>query len=134
MIDHLSSYATDYPATRRFYEAALGALGYAVQTEMKADWDADFPGRRICAFGPEGRTIFWVIEAKEAVSPRHVAFTATDRAAVAAFHAAALAAGGTDHGAPGPRPIYHEHYFGAFVLDPDGNNVEAVCHLPGGSP
>ena len=69
---------------------------------------------------------------KEAASPRHVAFAAPDRAAVAAFHAAGLAAGGQDHGEPGPRPIYHEHYYGSFVLDPDGNNVEAVCHAPEG--
>ena len=71
-----------------------------------------------------------MVEAKQAYTPRHLAFLAPDRAAVAAFHEAALRAGGKDHGAPGPRPIYHEHYYGAFVLDPDGNNVEAVCHAP----
>ena len=60
----------------------------------------------------------------------HVAFTAPDRATVEEFHAAALAAGGIDNGAPGPRPIYHPHYYGAFVLDPDGNNIKAVCHRP----
>ena len=129
MIDHLSTYATDFDATRRFYEAALGALGYTVQMEMEMSWDPDLPGRRACAFGSD-RPVFWVIEAKEAYTPRHLAFSAPDRVHVAAFHDAALAAGGVDHGEPGPRPIYHEHYFGAFVLDPDGNNVEAVCHLP----
>ena len=71
-----------------------------------------------------------VVEALEPYSPRHVAFTAADRDAVKAFYEAALAAGGKDNGEPGLRPIYHEHYFGAFVLDPDGNNVEAVCHAP----
>ena len=130
MIDHLSTYATDYAATRAFYAAALGTLGHEIQMEMKADWDEAFPGRRMCAFGPTGRPVFWVIEVKEAASPRHIAFTADSREAASAFHAAALEAGGSDNGAPGPRPIYHEHYFGAFVLDPDGNNAEAVCHAP----
>jgi len=127
MIDHLSSYATDFAATRRFYEAALGALGYSVVSEMKLADDPDLPGRRICGFGSD-RPVFWVIEVREPATPRHVAFAAADRDAVAAFHVAALEGGGADNGAPGPRPIYHEHYFGAFVLDPDGNNVEAVCH------
>ncbi len=93
--------------------------------------DPDLPGRRACAFG-SSRPVFWVIEAKEPYSPRHVAFTAASREQVNAFHAAGLEAGGSDHGEPGPRPIYHEHYFGSFLLDPDGNNVEAVCHLPAG--
>jgi catechol 2,3-dioxygenase-like lactoylglutathione lyase family enzyme len=130
VIDHLSTYATDYPATRAFYDACLGALGYTVQTEMVASWDPEFPERRICAYGSE-RPVFWVIETREIYTPRHLAFTAADRKSVAAFHEAALGAGGRDHGAPGLRPIYHEHYFGAFALDPDGNNVEAVCHAPG---
>lgn len=130
MIDHLSSYATDYPATKAFYEAALAPLGYTLQFEMTLDDDDELPGRQACAFGPPGKSAFWVIQVKQAASPRHVAFTAADRASVAAFHEAALRAGGNDHGAPGPRPIYHEHYFGAFAIDPDGNNVEAVCHAP----
>jgi catechol 2,3-dioxygenase-like lactoylglutathione lyase family enzyme len=131
VIDHLSTYATDFPATRRFYEGALAVLGNSVRAEMTMSSDPDLPGRRACGFGTE-RPVFWVIEVKEAASPRHVAFAAPDRETVAAFHAAGLAAGGSDHGAPGPRPLYHEHYFGAFLLDPDGNNVEAVCHLPEG--
>ena len=130
MIDHLSTYAADYGATKSFYEAALAPLGYGVQHEMVTSWDEAFPERRCCAFGPAGRTVFWVIETKQVVSPRHVAFAAADRGAVSAFHEAGLRAGGRDHGAPGPRPVYHEHYFGAFLLDPDGNNVEAVCHAP----
>ena len=130
MIDHLSSYTTRYDDARRFYDAVLPGLGYPRTTEAVASWDPDFPTRRMCAYGPAGRTCFWVIEAKEAVGPRHVAFTARDRAAVDAFHRAALAADASDHGAPGPRPHYHEHYYGAFALDPDGNNVEAVCHAP----
>ena len=131
MIDHYSTYTTDFPATKDFYEATLGALGYGVQFEMAMDEDPDLPGRRACSFGPEGRSVFWVVETLEAASPRHVAFTAADRVAVSAFHEAGLAAGGSDHGAPGLRPIYHEHYYGSFLLDPDGNNVEAVCHAPG---
>lgn len=130
MIDHLSTYATNYRATKAFYEAALEPLGYSVEHEMVTTWDEDFLERRICAFGPPGKAAFWVIEVKQAASPRHVAFSAPDRASVAAFYQAALRAGGKDHGAPGLRPIYHEHYFGAFALDPDGNNVEAVCHAP----
>lgn len=130
MIDHLSTYATDYSATKAFYDAALRPLGYSIQHEMVAAWDPEFPERQICAFGPPGKACFWVIEVKQTASPRHVAFSAPDRSSVAAFFEAALRAGGKDNGAPGPRPIYHEHYFGAFVLDPDGNNVEAVCHSP----
>lgn len=131
MLDHISTYATDYPATRAFYEAVLGPLGYHVQADFVATWDEAFPERRLCAYGPAGKGAFWIIEVREPASPRHVAFAASDRAAVSRFHAAGLVAGGTDHGAPGLRPQYHEHYFGAFLLDPDGNNVEAVCHQPG---
>jgi catechol 2,3-dioxygenase-like lactoylglutathione lyase family enzyme len=127
MIDHLSSYTTNYPGARAFYVAALGSLGHKIHTEMVASWDPTFPERRCCAFGEE-RPLFWVIEAREPATPRHVAFTASSRAAVQDFHRAALEAGGRDHGKPGLRPEYHEHYFGGFVLDPDGNNVEAVCH------
>ena len=130
MIDHVSTYATNFAATKQFYEAALQPLGYGMQHEMQTTWDEEFPERRICAFGPSGKLAFWVIEVKQAASPRHIAFSAPDRSSVAAFHEAALRAGGKDNGVPGPRPIYHEHYFGAFVLDPDGNNVEAVCHVP----
>ena len=130
MIDHLSTYTTDYPAAKRFYDAALGALGHSLQHEMVTRWDPEFPERRACAWGPSGQKVFWLIETRQAPSPRHVAFAASDRASVAAFHRAALEAGGRDHGEPGLRPIYHEHYFGAFALDPDGNNVEAVCHRP----
>jgi catechol 2,3-dioxygenase-like lactoylglutathione lyase family enzyme len=130
MIDHLSTYATDYDATKAFYEAALAPMGYSLQTEMVTTWDEAFPTRRICAFGPPGRSVYWISEVTEAASPRHVAFEAKDHSSVAAFYEAALKAGGKDNGGPGPRPIYHEHYFGAFVLDPDGNNIEAVCHTP----
>jgi catechol 2,3-dioxygenase-like lactoylglutathione lyase family enzyme len=131
MIDHLSSYSTNFPAARAFYQAVLAELGYAVQAEMVFEEDPDLPGRKACAFGPEGNAVFWVIQVKEAYTPRHVAFIAEDRDAVAAFHRAGVAAGGQDLGAPGLRPSYHEHYYGSFLTDPDGNNVEAVCHTPG---
>ncbi|WNG43064.1 VOC family protein [Archangium minus] len=128
MIDHLSFYATDYATSKAFYTAALKPLGYNLGPELTATWDTEFPGRRMCAFGPPGRSIFWLIEVKTPASPRHVAFTAKDRAAVDAFHQAALKTGVKDNGGPGERPHYHPHYYGAFVLDPDGNNIEAVYH------
>lgn len=130
MIDHLSTYAIDYLATRRFYEAAFAALGYSVQMEFVATWNQDFPAQRMCAFGPQGKPLFWIIETQERYTPRHIAFSAGSRALVRSFHEAGLASGGKDHGAPGIRATYHEDYFGAFLLDPDGNNVEAVCHDP----
>jgi catechol 2,3-dioxygenase-like lactoylglutathione lyase family enzyme len=130
MIDHISTYATDFLPTRSFYEAALQQLGYTVQSEMTLESDPDLPGRRACAFGPGGRPIFWVIEVRDPATPRHIAFTAKDRRSVDAFHEAGLSAGGRDNGVPGLRPVYHEHYYGSFLTDPDGNNVEAVCHTP----
>lgn len=129
MIDHLSTYATDFLSTRRFYTGVMESLGHSLQADMVADWDTEFPTRRIAAWGPD-RAVFWVIETLVVPTPRHIAFAAPDRSVVRAFHAAALASGGVDHGAPGLRPIYHPDYYGAFALDPDGNNVEAVCHLP----
>ena len=104
--------------------------GLVKQHEMTFDTDPDLPGRRACAFGPAGKTTFWVIEVRQASSPRHIAFAAPDRRAVAEFHRAGLSAGGRDLGLPGPRPIYHADYYGGFLTDPDGNNVEAVCHSP----
>ena len=126
MIDHLSYYATDYVASKKFYDAALPALGYEMTTEMVATWDAEFPTRRMCAYGPSKKSVFWLIEVKHPVTPRHIAFQAKSREAVNAFHTAALKVGAKDNGAPGPRPMYHPDYYGAFVFDPDGNNVEAV--------
>ena len=129
MIDHISTYATDFEKSKAFYDAVLAPLGARVQAEMVASWDEEFPERRMAAWGPE-RPIFWLVETREVYTPRHFAFTAHDRATVDAFHAAGLAFGAADHGEPGPRPIYHPNYYGGFLLDPDGNNVEAVCHAP----
>jgi len=130
MIDHLSTYTTDFPASQRVYDAALKALGFERVVNMVASWDAAFPTRRMCAYGPPGKPVLWVaeVEAKDKATPRHLAFAATSRHAVDAFHRAALAAGAKDNGAPGLRPVYHANYYGAFVFDPDGNNIEAVCH------
>jgi catechol 2,3-dioxygenase-like lactoylglutathione lyase family enzyme len=117
MIDHVSLNVRDYRASRAFYEPALSALGYDVVLE--------FP--HAAGFGTGGKPFFWIAQREPPGSGIHVAFTCDDRATVDAFHAAGLAAGGTDNGPPGLRS-YHENYYGAFVLDPDGNNVEAVCH------
>ena len=133
MIDHMSTYANDYGATRAFYESVLPVLGYEMQADFAVEEDEALPGRKVCAWGPPGRTVFWVIEAIRAIDPRHIAITAPDRTAVDRFHAVGLASGGTDNGAPGVRAIYHPDYYGSFLLDPDGNNVEAVCHAPSGA-
>jgi catechol 2,3-dioxygenase-like lactoylglutathione lyase family enzyme len=120
MIDHVTANVADFERAKRFYEQALEPLGYSVRMEL--------PGA--AGFGTtEGMPDFWIGSSPER-GATHVAFSAADRAAVDAFHEAALAAGGTDHGAPGLRPHYHETYYAAFVHDPDGNNVEAVCHRP----
>jgi catechol 2,3-dioxygenase-like lactoylglutathione lyase family enzyme len=120
MIDHLALGVSDLAVSRAFYEAALAPLGFAVVME----WE----GR--VAFGPTARPIFFLGARPPVASGLHLAFQAADRDAVDAFHAAALAAGGHDNGKPGMRTQYHPHYYGAFVLDPDGNNAEAVCHTP----
>jgi catechol 2,3-dioxygenase-like lactoylglutathione lyase family enzyme len=120
MIDHLRLGVRSLAASRAFYETALAPLGFAVVLEL---------GDRI-AFGRSRRPVFFLAEVEPTQTGVHIAFQAEDRAHVDAFHAAALQAGGTDNGPPGPRPRYHPHYYGAFVLDPDGNNAEAVCHAP----
>jgi catechol 2,3-dioxygenase-like lactoylglutathione lyase family enzyme len=120
MIDHVTANVGDFGQAKRFYEQALAPLGYSVQME--------FPDA--AGFGTgQGIPDFW-ISSKPDRGATHVAFTAPDRAAVDAFHEAALAAGGADNGAPGIRAHYHETYYAAFVHDPDGNNVEAVTHRP----
>jgi catechol 2,3-dioxygenase-like lactoylglutathione lyase family enzyme len=119
VIDHVKLPVSDFDRSRVFYEQALAPLGYVVLREP-------VPG--VAGFGRE-RPVFW-IAAGAAPTPIHVALRADDRGVVDAFHAAGLAAGGADNGPPGPRERYHPGYYGAFVLDPDGNNVEAVCHDP----
>lgn len=125
MIDHIGLQVGDIAAARAFYQAALAPLGITVQMEITEDMTGGH-GAHV-GFGTAGKPFFWIGSGKAAATGVHVAF-ATDRAAVDAFHAAAIAAGGTDNGAPGLRPEYHPDYYGAFVLDLDGNNIEVVCH------
>jgi catechol 2,3-dioxygenase-like lactoylglutathione lyase family enzyme len=125
MIDHLGIAVSDYNRARRFYEKALAPLGYAVVMEVGIE-----EGEPSAGLGPGGRPYFWIAAGKRSKSPLHIAFAAKDRPAVDAFYRAALAAGGKDNGAPGIRAHYHPNYYGAFVLDADGNNIEAVCHAP----
>ncbi len=120
MIDHTGLAVSDFERSRRFYAAALAPLGYR---ELMA-----LPG--VAGFGEPPKPDFWIHQGPPNEPRVHVAFRAASRAAVDAFHRAAVAAGGRDNGAPGLRPHYHPNYYGAFVLDPDGHNIEAVCHTP----
>jgi len=120
MFDHVGLNVKDYGASRRFYEEALRPLGYGVVMAFE----------HAAGFGKDGKPAFWVVHREPFGTGTHVAFQCADRSTVDAFHAAALAAGGNDNGLPGLREQYHPTYYGAFVLDPDGNNVEAVCHAP----
>jgi catechol 2,3-dioxygenase-like lactoylglutathione lyase family enzyme len=125
-IDHLTLTVRDLGASREFYEQALAPFGIRV-----AELDGE-DGREL-AFGPEGSEDL-VLREGEPAAAVHLAFSALDPGTVDAFHAAALEAGGRDNGEPGRRPNYHDRYYAAYVLDPDGNNVEAVCHAgPGGT-
>ena len=123
MFDHVGLNVKDYPASRAFYEAALAPLGYKVVMAFD-EWKAVGFG------GDDGKPEFWVSQREPLGTGTHVAFHCDDRATVDAFYEAAVAAGGTDNGPPGLREHYHPTYYGAFVHDPDGNNVEAVCHAP----
>jgi catechol 2,3-dioxygenase-like lactoylglutathione lyase family enzyme len=121
MVDHVALNIRDLAEAKAFYEKALAPLGYTVGLEIHKD-----VGFR----SPEGELDFWLCERGEPSAPTHVGFRAADRATVDAFHAAAIAAGGSDNGAPGIRPDFHENYYAAFVLDPEGSNIEAVCQQP----
>jgi catechol 2,3-dioxygenase-like lactoylglutathione lyase family enzyme len=122
MLDHVGLDVGDYEASKAFYEKALAPLGLGLMME---------PAPGIGGFGDGRQPFFWIATGRRAAqSGVHVAFSTDDRGAVDSFHAAALDAGATDNGAPGVREIYHPSYYAAYVLDPDGNNVEAVCHRP----
>jgi catechol 2,3-dioxygenase-like lactoylglutathione lyase family enzyme len=123
VIDHAGLEVSDFTASRAFYEAALAPLGFSVQMDFAEQFQA-------MGFGVPGKPSFWIRAGTPASGPTHVAFHATDRSRVDAFYEAAMAAGGRDNGPPGVREMYHPTYYGAFVFDPDGNNVEAVCHTP----
>ncbi len=120
MFDHIGLRTTEFDRLKLFYEAALQPLALSVL--------AEYPGG--AGFGRYGKPAFWIGESERAPSSVHVAFQAQSRADVDAFYAAAMNAGAVDNGAPGLRPHYHADYYGAFVLDPDGNNIEAVYHGP----
>ncbi len=119
MLDHVALNVRDLAAAKAFYLQALEPLGYTVFME-----ESEFVGLQ-----SGGIPDFWLSERGDPSAPVHVAFRA-DRPTVDAFHAAAIAAGGKDNGPPGLRPEFHEHYYAAFVFDPEGNNIEAVCHEP----
>lgn len=128
MLDHIGFKVADLARSRAFYEAALKPLGIGLVMEVTAEQTG--AGAHL-GFGAQQKPFFWLGEEAPALSGGlHVAFRAPDRATVDAFYRAALAAGGRDNGPPGLRPYYHPDYYGAFVLDPDGHNVEAVCHYP----
>ena len=120
MIDHIGIAVTDLEKSTAFYVKALAPLGYTLLM--------NFPGMA-AGFGVAPKPDFWIGQAP-AAKHAHVAFRASGRAQVREFYEAAIAAGAKDNGPPGTRPQYHEHYYGGFVLDPDGNNIEAVCHEP----
>jgi catechol 2,3-dioxygenase-like lactoylglutathione lyase family enzyme len=126
MIDHMGLPVTDFARSKEFYARALEPLGFRVVMEVSLSDDGE---DGYAGFGDE-RPHFWIGTGKPLVGRLHVAFEAKNRAAVRAFYEAAIAAGGKDNGSPGLRPHYHENYYGAFVLDPDGHNIEAVNHLP----
>jgi catechol 2,3-dioxygenase-like lactoylglutathione lyase family enzyme len=128
VIDHIGFPDSDYERAKAFYVRALAPLGYTLIMEIDADkTESAYPA---AGFGANGKPDFWIGGEGGIDRPLHVAIVAKDRATVDAFYQAALAAGGRDNGSPGLRPHYHAHYYGAFVLDPDGHNIEAVCHAP----
>jgi catechol 2,3-dioxygenase-like lactoylglutathione lyase family enzyme len=129
MIDHIGFAVSEFERARSFYAKALAPLGYTLIMEVGADQTE--AGAPAAGFGTGGKPDFWIGGEGKLEKPLHVAIVAKDRASVDAFHREALAAGGKDNGAPGLRPQYHPNYYGAFVLDPDGHNIEAVCHTPG---
>jgi catechol 2,3-dioxygenase-like lactoylglutathione lyase family enzyme len=127
ILDHVTLVVSDYDRSKAFYEKALAPLGITALMEFG----------RVCGFGKNGKPDFWIgtgptsfhrPEHLKLITPMHIAFVAASRAEVDAFHAAAIAAGGKDFGAPGVRAHYHPRYYGAFVLDPDGHDIEAVFH------
>lgn len=122
MLDHIKLFVSDVDRSKAFYELAFQPLGYRVLLE---------PAPGIVGMGRDFPN-FWLAQAEGSSTTAHVAIRVDTRSVVDEFHAAALAAGGTDNGPPGLRPQYHPSYYGAFVHDPDGNNIEAVCHDPAG--
>jgi catechol 2,3-dioxygenase-like lactoylglutathione lyase family enzyme len=125
MLDHVTIGVSDIARSTAFYDRALRPLGITRLYEE---------AERYAGYGISPKAFFWIGLKDTAQTGAHIAFTAPDRATVDRFHDEAIAAGGTDNGPPGLRPHYHPGYYGAFVLDPDGHNIEAVCHSRPGSP
>jgi catechol 2,3-dioxygenase-like lactoylglutathione lyase family enzyme len=125
MIDHTGLSVSDLKRSQAFYRAALAPIGYELLAEFPAQVTG---GSDVAGFGVPPKPDFWLSQGAPNHPPVHVAFRVAERAWVDAFYRAALQAGGRENGAPGPRPHYHAHYYGAFVLDFDGHNIEVVCH------
>ena len=121
MLDHVTIGVTNITGSKEFYDRALRPLGIA---RLYGD------GERFAGYGIAPKAFFWIGIRETPQSGSHIAFAAPDRTTVDRFYAEAIAAGGSDNGPPGLRPIYHPDYYGAFVLDPDGHNIEAVCRSP----
>ncbi len=126
MIDHTGILVTDWAKTRAFYDAVFAALGGSLLMEVPTEYTG---GVHVCGYGRD-QPVWWLTEGTEAGPGRHTAFAARNRAEVDAVYAAAMAHGGKDNGGPGLRTEYSPNYYAAFVYDPDGNNIEAVCHAP----
>ena len=126
MIDHITFGVADFARSTQFYDKALAPLGVRRLFDVPEEHS---DGVKVTGYGDD-HPWFWLAEERATTGLMHIAFRAQSRAVVEAFHAAAIRAGGTDNGPPGPRPHYHEAYFAAFVFDPDGHNIEAVCHTP----
>jgi catechol 2,3-dioxygenase-like lactoylglutathione lyase family enzyme len=125
MIDHIGIGATDFETSRVFYGSTLPTLGINPIIEVTPDQTGAYHG---IGYGRDNKPFFWLAKGGQRASGLHIAFTATTRAQVDAFYATALRSGGKDNGPPGLRSYYHPNYYGTFIYDPDGVNVEAVCH------
>lgn len=126
MLDHIGFGVKDIARSKAFYQRALAPLGVSIVMEVTPE---EAGGDTYLGFGEDEKPYFWIGSGGATLSGRlHAAFAAPDRASVDAFYAAAMASGGTDNGPPGIREMYHPSYYAAFVLDPDGHNIEAVCH------
>jgi catechol 2,3-dioxygenase-like lactoylglutathione lyase family enzyme len=128
MLDHVGFAVADAERSKEFYAKALAPLG--ISLIMTATSDQTVLGGTAHGFGTPNNPFFWIGDNEGVGEGTHVAFAVEERSLVDAFHRAALEAGGRDNGAPGLRPHYHPNYYAAFILDPDGINVEAVCHRP----
>ena len=127
ILDHIGISVSNFAKSIAFYRLSLAPLGISVVMEVPKEFTG---GTNYSGLGRDGKPDFWLGDGKKAQSGLHIAFAAQNRAEVDAFYKAAIAAGGIDNGKPGIRDDYHPNYYGAFVLDPDGNNIEAVCHKP----